>query len=129
MQPLEQSFLRNPNKPVTGDILAISKAMGFTAPRPAVNMVVLEERQVTKELGKLTKAANMEATKLSEATSMVITSNAAAGAETTDINWSVTQLHVLGRLSSILTTFHQHCVTTIFDFPPHACLRMERDEN
>jgi len=88
MQPLEQSFLRNPNKPVTEDILAISKAMGFTAPRPVANMLDSVEPVDTKPLDKVIRIAHMEVTKALEATTMVaIASSVADGEATTDINW------------------------------------------
>jgi hypothetical protein len=85
---VQSSLHRNLNKEVTGDTQVIfSKLMDFTVAKLVVNMD-LEALEVIKQLGKATKAANMEATRLSEATSMATASNNAEdGAATMDINW------------------------------------------
>lgn len=74
------------NRPVMGDILATSRAMDSMEPKPAVSMAVLEPER-TRLLDRATRLANMEATKVSGATSTETANTVAAGAATTDINW------------------------------------------
>jgi hypothetical protein len=113
--PLDQPFLQlNLNKLVMVDTQLISsRAMEFMVARLAANMLVLEELEATKQPDKVTKAANTEVIKLSEATTMAIASNVADGVATTDISPAKVATR-LGRLWSprkLLTK----CVTTILN--------------
>ena len=58
----------------------------FTVAKLAANMLVLRVPVVIKLADKVTKTANTEVTKLSEATTMAIANNVVDGAATMDIN-------------------------------------------
>lgn len=80
--PARLSLHHNLSKPDTAATQLTSNNNSTTA-RLALT-VVSAELEVTKQLDKATKVANMEATKVSVATTMATTSNAAAGAATTE---------------------------------------------
>lgn len=87
---LDRSYLPlNPNKVDMEDTQATCNnkdSMDFTAAKLEV-MVVLVVQEVTKQLDKVTKAANMEATKALEEITMVIASNSVVdGVAITGIN-------------------------------------------
>jgi len=86
--PLDQPFLpHNLSKAATVDTQLISsRVTDFTVARLAVNMLVLVEPEVTKQLDKVTRVVNTEDIRLSEATIMAIASSAVDGVATTDIN-------------------------------------------
>jgi len=88
-RPQDQSFLPHKlNKVATEAIQAIfSKGMESTAARLVASTPVLVELEHTKPLDKVTKPANMEATKDSEATIMAIANNVADGVATTGTRW------------------------------------------
>jgi len=82
------SFLpHNLSKGAMVPIRAISnRAMVSTAVRLAANMLASVELGVTKPLDKVTRTANMEATKHLLAIIMAIANNVADGVATTDTN-------------------------------------------
>lgn len=87
-RPRDLHFLpRNLNKEGMEATQAISnKAMDFTGARLVANILVLAELEAIRQLVKVTRTANMEATKLSGATIMAIASNVADGEATMDTN-------------------------------------------
>lgn len=86
--PLDQPFLpHNLSKAATEDTQLISsRVTDFTVARLAVNMLLLVEPEVIKQLDKVTRVVNTEDIRLSEATIMAIASSAVDGVATTDIN-------------------------------------------
>jgi len=82
------SFLpHNLSKEAMEATRAISnRAMVSTAARLVVNMLASAELEVTRPLDKVTRTANMEATKHLEAIIMAIANNVADGVATTDTN-------------------------------------------
>jgi hypothetical protein len=90
IRPQDQSFLpHKPSKVATEATQAIfSKGMASMAAKLVASTPVLVELEHTKPLVKVTKPANMEATKDSVATIMAIASNVADGVATTDIKWA-----------------------------------------
>jgi hypothetical protein len=79
----DQPFL-HPNLSKVDTATQLTSNSNFMAARPAHTLVSVE-LEVTKQLAKATRAANTEATKLSEATTTVTTRNADGAATTEDI--------------------------------------------
>lgn len=89
------SLPHNLSKAGTVVIQAISNR-AFTVAKLVASTLVSVELVVIKQLDKVTKPANMEATKHSEATTMAIANNVADGVATTDTKGHEKWLHVLG---------------------------------